>query len=399
MAKGLLDPNMMALLGAASGLLGASGYSARPISMGEAMGRGLQGGMAGYQQGMVMQQQQIAQQQAQLKSHMEQQAMQRKMEQQVQKRFLASGGAGSYADNLMNSGVPDLIEEGRGIRGKVKSSKTVMGPDGKPYELPMYEDGSFGEPATMATAAKLEGVNLGGSQAMLDPFTGKVVASHGTSITPGQAAALAQSRQQFGASHGLAQQRLEMDRGASVLDRATAEAKLQKLRQGNDPAYQADLAATIYSAKSKGARRESAIEALPNLEITSEQRVADLEELKNHPGFDSSVGANSFMGALGSYIPGTPAADFASLRDKVNAGTYLQGIKEFKGMGALTDAEGRIGAEALGIIGTGTSEEGTKAAIDTLIGLEKKALAKTREMAGASAGGSLPAGFTLIGVE
>ena len=47
MINNFMNPNMMALLGAAQGLLQSSGASPRQITMGEALGNGLQGGMQG----------------------------------------------------------------------------------------------------------------------------------------------------------------------------------------------------------------------------------------------------------------------------------------------------------------------------------------------------------------
>lgn len=49
---GLLDPRNMGMLGAAGGLLQASGASRLPVTMGQALGQGLQGGLLGYQQGI-----------------------------------------------------------------------------------------------------------------------------------------------------------------------------------------------------------------------------------------------------------------------------------------------------------------------------------------------------------
>lgn len=60
MAMGLLggfdDPKTLGLLGMAAPLLQAGGYSQTPVSLGQAMGVGLQGGVQGYQQGAQTQQ-------------------------------------------------------------------------------------------------------------------------------------------------------------------------------------------------------------------------------------------------------------------------------------------------------------------------------------------------------
>lgn len=46
-----MDPRTMGLLGGAAGLLNASGPSRTPVGLGQALGQGLMGGIAGYNQG------------------------------------------------------------------------------------------------------------------------------------------------------------------------------------------------------------------------------------------------------------------------------------------------------------------------------------------------------------
>ena len=58
------DPNQMAMLGLAQGLLQAGAPSRVPVNMGQAMAQGLQGMTSGYGSGLEMQQQQIARQMA-----------------------------------------------------------------------------------------------------------------------------------------------------------------------------------------------------------------------------------------------------------------------------------------------------------------------------------------------
>jgi len=52
---GGMDPMTMGLLGAGAAMLEASGPSRTPVSLGQAMGRGLMGGLSGYQTGQGMQ--------------------------------------------------------------------------------------------------------------------------------------------------------------------------------------------------------------------------------------------------------------------------------------------------------------------------------------------------------
>lgn len=99
----LADPEQQGLLGAASGLLGAGGPSRMPVSLGQALGAGFQGGIQGYKGAQDRQKEQAALdlQQAQL-----QQALrQGQINSELYARVLSGlqGGQGSPAP----SGAPD----------------------------------------------------------------------------------------------------------------------------------------------------------------------------------------------------------------------------------------------------------------------------------------------------
>jgi hypothetical protein len=72
-----------------------------------------------------------------------------------------------------------------------------------------------------------------------------------------------------------------------------------------------------------------------------------LSRLASHPGKSSAVG---FGGTTSSLIPGTNAAGFASQLETFKAQTFLPQVQNLKGMGALSDAEGKRLTAAVGAL-------------------------------------------------
>lgn len=73
-----------------------------------------------------------------------------------------------------------------------------------------------------------------------------------------------------------------------------------------------------------------------------------LDVLSKHPGKKDVVGAVS--GGLVSMIPGTNAAGFASQLETFKAQTFIPQVAALKGMGALSDAEGKKLTAAVGAL-------------------------------------------------
>jgi len=72
-----------------------------------------------------------------------------------------------------------------------------------------------------------------------------------------------------------------------------------------------------------------------------------LGRIANHPGKSSAVG---FGGTTASMIPGTNAAGFASQLETFKAQVFLPQVQNLKGMGALSDAEGKKLTAAIGAL-------------------------------------------------
>ena len=80
--------------------------------------------------------------------------------------------------------------------------------------------------------------------------------------------------------------------------------------------------------------------------ISSQQVLDQAAALYMHPGRQAGTGASSFL----SMIPGTDAKGFKSNLDTFKAQTFVPMVSALKGMGALSDAEGKKLSESVGAL-------------------------------------------------
>ena len=89
--------------------------------------------------------------------------------------------------------------------------------------------------------------------------------------------------------------------------------------------------------------------------------ITSLNRIKKHPGLSVAVGA-SVQPAIPFYgdVPGTDKADFNAELDTFKSQTFLPMVQNLKGMGALSDAEGKKLTDAVGALNTNMSEKAFK---------------------------------------
>jgi hypothetical protein len=93
----------------------------------------------------------------------------------------------------------------------------------------------------------------------------------------------------------------------------------------------------------------------------SERMISLMTELRNHPGFGGLFG----VGYTG--IPGTESANAKVLYDQIQAQGFMEAIKDMKGMGALSNAEGEKASAAFVGINPSMSEAAALARIDEVV--------------------------------
>jgi hypothetical protein len=120
--------------------------------------------------------------------------------------------------------------------------------------------------------------------------------------------------------------------------------------------------------------------------------IGTLDRLAEHPGLSAAVGQkNPLKGSFGFYtIPGTEAANFKSELEAFRSQTFLPMVQSLRGMGALSDAEGKKLTAAVGALDENMSEDAFKASAGRI----RSELEAAYKRAG---GANLPAGKPRIG--
>lgn len=156
------------------------------------------------------------------------------------------------------------------------------------------------------------------------------------------------------------------------------------------------------------AARKSAIEmaaAPPDQQkmqasLSAQQALDQANTVLNHPGRSIGTGVTSFVGK----IPGTEAKGFQANLETFKAQTFIPMVSALKGMGALSDAEGKKLAASVGALDpdmpTNEFETSLKGTMDFLYKKAKAAgldvnnpLEKREQAVGSPQGGGLPPGW------
>lgn len=140
--------------------------------------------------------------------------------------------------------------------------------------------------------------------------------------------------------------------------RETNSLKLEELRQKQEDARQKAAVAR--------ADRQAAAQGAVDTFSTA---LDSLGELEKSPGLSKAVGVRSAFPTL----PGSDAANFEARLDTFKAQTFLPMVSSLKGMGALSDAEGKKLSDAVGALSPKMSEKAFRDSIGKIRGqLESK---------------------------
>lgn len=338
MINNFMNPNMMALLGAAQGLLQSSGASPRQITMGEALGNGLQGGMQGMQQGIDMQMRGQQMEAIKNEAQMKQNKLLRDMEIQEYLRKNVGGGDSNdpvdLGKKLISSGYQELIPMGTQLLKSKTAKSFIKGLDdkGQPTFYTGYSTGEVA-PTGVTPAEKLMQINRGSQIDLANPYTGQAQTSLGVGMSPGQAASLSQAERHFGQSQGLAQQKFALDQLRTAMEM--------------DPKYQASKAGMIAAGKESALNQVKSTQELPRVIQQGEQTIKLVDDLLNHPGFKMSVGKSAPIGSALSLVPGTDSASFDIALNQLKGKQFLEAFESLKGGGQITQIEGEKATQAI----------------------------------------------------
>jgi hypothetical protein len=121
------------------------------------------------------------------------------------------------------------------------------------------------------------------------------------------------------------------------------------LRNANSDVQRQLIEQRIEDLKTKAAEKQQTLESQAQGRVAAfDSALGTLDILDKHPGKKSVVGALS--GGVVSAIPGTDAAGFATQLETFKAQTFIPMVSALKGMGALSDAEGKKLTAAVGAL-------------------------------------------------
>lgn len=130
----------------------------------------------------------------------------------------------------------------------------------------------------------------------------------------------------------------------------------------------------------------AAASQLPNAEAEAQYTIGLVNDLVNHPGMSSVVGAPGLLGIpakMGMPIPGTDEAGFMARLDQLGGRQFLQAFESLKGGGQITEIEGKKATDAISrLTKTGQSEAEYRAAAEEFKQIVNGALQRARAKAG-----------------
>lgn len=116
--------------------------------------------------------------------------------------------------------------------------------------------------------------------------------------------------------------------------------------------------------------------------VTTDRMMRSIDELINSPGREAGTGFSSVW----NVIPGTEGATFKAKLETLKSQAFLPAVAQLKGMGALSDAEGKKLTAAIGALDTGMKEADFLASLNQI----KEDLQGARSRMAAPPGGQSP---------
>jgi hypothetical protein len=155
-----------------------------------------------------------------------------------------------------------------------------------------------------------------------------------------------QTARDIAAERAQTSKEIATDRNAIMAEIAKANASL---RGANSDVQRQLIEQRIQDLQSKADEKQQALQSQAQGRVAAFDSAVDtLDLLSKHPGKKSVVGTLS--GGVLSMVPGTDAAGFASQLETFKAQTFIPQVSALKGMGALSDAEGKKLTAAVGAL-------------------------------------------------
>lgn len=164
----------------------------------------------------------------------------------------------------------------------------------------------------------------------------------------------------------IAKSRLQLDMD---LKRAETENKVieRKLAQETNELKRDELKLRLQESNNKIEQvKADRTESISSQVDSANRAIKTAQGILDSKGFSGYFGVN--MNPFGNrYIPGTDAADTGSMVDTLKSQGFLAGVQQMKGMGALSDAEGKKITDAIGSLDPNMSEKQARTSINNII--------------------------------
>lgn len=166
--------------------------------------------------------------------------------------------------------------------------------------------------------------------------------------------------------HSIARERLNLDRELKAMETQEKVLDRRLARETNE------LKRTELEQKLDGIRTQKEVAKAERYDTVASQvdsadrAIKTAQSIINSPGFTGYFGVN--VNPFGSrFLPGTDASDTSAMVDTLKSQGFMSGIQQMRGMGALSDAEGRKVMDAIGSLDSGMSEKQAKKSIEGII--------------------------------
>lgn len=172
--------------------------------------------------------------------------------------------------------------------------------------------------------------------------------------------------------------------------RTVTPAEVDRQRQLEEAKYQEQLkfqpkiTSEVTTAKLTTEDKQQAIQDLPNVLAQTDEILSVLDQIESSEGLSAVVGApNPLKGGFGAFeVPGTPAANFRTLYERLEGQKFKQAYETLKGGGQITEIESKKATQAIATMSTAQSEKEFSRGLREFKGVIKAARKRAEVKAG-----------------
>lgn len=169
----------------------------------------------------------------------------------------------------------------------------------------------------------------------------------------------------------LARERFDFDKEIRVAE-TKAKVLERQLKNEENALKRIDLEQKIAANKEKlDTVKSEKYDGFINQMESADRSIKMANDILKSDGFNDFFGTN--INPFSNHrIPGTSGADTASMVDTLKSQAFMAGVQQMRGMGALSDAEGKKITDSIGNLSPSMSEAQAKKSIDNIISTLKQ---------------------------